>query len=127
MTGSVDDSGRALCRVTVTHPDGNATETCDAWIDTGFTGSILLTQAQVAALGLPRTAGVLGSLADGSQTLFETYSCQIEWFGRTLSIEALAGSGEFPLLGVGLLEDLTLTIDYPARTVLLNPHAGLFP
>ena len=34
MTGEVDAFGRALLRVTLTHPTTGATLDCDAWVDT---------------------------------------------------------------------------------------------
>ncbi len=44
MTGSVDGSGRALVRIRLKNPS-DATETeLDAWIDTGFTGELVLPQ-----------------------------------------------------------------------------------
>jgi predicted aspartyl protease len=54
----------------------------EAWIDTGFTGELVLPQDQIAALGLPHSAVVTAELGDGSATMLEVYSCLIEWFGR---------------------------------------------
>ena len=119
MIGTVDDYGRALCFITVRHPATCVTVTLQAWIDTGFTGGVMLTRSQISGLGLSATAAARGTLADGTQTLFETYSCLVDWFGHVRNIEALGGSGRFALIGVGLLEDLRLTIDYPAKAVFV--------
>jgi hypothetical protein len=49
--------------------------------------------------------------------VLETYSCVLNWFGQERSIEVIENEGEFPLLGVALLRDHRLTIDYPAGVV----------
>jgi clan AA aspartic protease len=98
--------------------------TLEAWIDTGFTGSLSLTPGYIAAFGLSRSSTVPGALADGSRVLFETFSCQVQWFGVEKTIEAIGSSGQFALIGVGLLEDSTLIVDYPARSVTLTLLAG---
>lgn len=99
--------------------------TWEAWIDTGFTGTLLLTADQVNLLGLERTAVVPGTLADGSRTLFETYASEVEWLGEARAVEAIAGTGRFALLDIGLLQDLTLRVDYPARTVTLQAGSAV--
>src|SRR5262249_18057934 len=94
----------------------------DAWIDTGFTGELLLRPEQADALGLPRfTAALPGTLADGSRIQFEARRCLIEWFGVSRPIGAIIGTGQFALIGVRLLEELIVAINYPARTVSLLP------
>lgn len=119
MTGVVDDYGRALVRVTVVHPTTGARTELDAWIDTGFTGSLMLPAEQIAHLGLPPVTPIPAGLADGSRTMFDTYACQVDWFGRVRAVDAMAGTGRFALIGVALIEDHVLTIDYPRRGVTL--------
>jgi clan AA aspartic protease len=92
----------------------------DVWIDTGFTGELVLPQAQVTALALPLGPAVTAALADGSQTQMDTYLCLVEWFGEWKTIEVIANQGRFPLLGVGLLLDHELHIDYRAKTVMVG-------
>ena len=50
----------------------------------------------------------------------DTYTCRIDWFGKTRKVEIVASTGSFPLIGVGLLEDHELNIHYPNRTVQLG-------
>lgn len=119
MTGKVDDYGRALLPIKVGHPADGTEITLDAWLDTAFTGALLLTQAQTASLGLVPAGALPGGLADGSSALFGTFPCMLGWFGGPRVIEALAGNTKFALIGVQLLEDCTLVIDYPARKVTL--------
>jgi len=92
----------------------------EAWVDTGFTGDLVLPQDHIVALGLPRSAIVTAELGDGSETVLEMYSCLIEWFGRVQQIEVIGNTGTSPLLGVGLLQGHTLTIDYAARTLTID-------
>jgi predicted aspartyl protease len=126
MTGRVDDYGRALVRLSVRHPQSGARAEWDAWIDTAFTGHVLLLPEQAAALNLTSEGVVPGAVASGDRASFDVYPCLVEWFGRDLGIQAYSSPGRFALVGIGLLEDLQITIDYPARTVRLvrSPSAG---
>lgn len=92
----------------------------DAWIDTGFTGDLVLPLAHVTALGLPPGPVVNAKLADGSDIELDTYTCLVEWFGAWKRIETIANAGQFPLLGVGLLQGHELHIDYRAGTLTLS-------
>ena len=90
MTGRVDDSGRALVRVRLKNP-ADATELeLDTWIDTGFTGELVLSQQSVSSLGLPLGPRVLARLADGSDIQLDTYTCLVEWFDEWKRIEVVA-------------------------------------
>lgn len=120
MNGRVDGAGRALVRLGV-KPCATATAVeIEAWVDTGFTGELVLPQERIAALSLPVSAVVRVELGDGSQTVLNTYTCLIEWFGHVKQIEVIANTGQFPLLGVGLLRSCTLTVDYASRTLTID-------
>jgi clan AA aspartic protease len=119
MTGTVDSSGHALLRVRLRHPATAAETEVDAWVDTGFTGDLVLPQAQVVALGLPPGLAIRAVLGDGSETLLDTYACHLEWFGGWKEIEVIVNTGQFPLLGVGLLLGHELYIDYHTRVMTL--------
>jgi clan AA aspartic protease len=120
MNGWVDSAGRALVRIRLTSVATATSMEAEAWIDTGFTGELVLPQDQIAALGLPHSAVVTAELGDGSATMLEAYSCLIEWFGRAQQVEVIANTGTSPLLGVGLLQGHRLTIDYAARTLTIE-------
>jgi clan AA aspartic protease len=120
MNGRVDSAGRALVRISV-KPSATATAVeIEAWVDTGFTGELVLPQESIVALSLPLSAVVRVELGDGSQTVLNTYTCLIEWHGQVKQIEVIANTGQFPLLGVGLLRDCTLTVDYVSRTLTID-------
>jgi clan AA aspartic protease len=119
MNGQVDKSARALLPVEVRNPSTGQLAQWDAWIDTGFTGDLVVPRRMLIALGLQPTSSATGILADGSQVVLDRYSCLIDWFGQLRPIEVIANDGAFPLLGVGLLIGHTLTIDYVAGTLNL--------
>ncbi|HMC87895.1 MAG TPA: hypothetical protein VKI17_00035 [Gemmataceae bacterium] len=120
MTGHVDDFGRAILQIEVQHPVAAKSEVWDAWIDTACTGELIAPLARIQSLGLDQAARVKAGLGDGSQVLLDTYTCHIDWFGKTRKVEIVASTGSFPLIGVGLLEDHELNIHYPNRTVQLG-------
>jgi clan AA aspartic protease len=120
VKGLVDSAGRALVTIRLQHPISKAESALDAWIDTGFTGDLVLPQAQVATLGFPLGPVIGAVLADGRTVQLDTYSCLLEWFGQWKSIEVVANQGQFPLLGVALLKNHELHIDYRLKTVQLT-------
>ncbi|MBI3799556.1 MAG: clan AA aspartic protease [Deltaproteobacteria bacterium] len=120
MTGSVDGAGRALVYLTVQSPTNAISMEIEAWVDTGFTGELVLPQENIVALNLSRSAVVTAELGDGSETTLEVYTCLIEWFGQIRQVEVIASIGQLPLLGVGLLRGRKLTIDYAARTLTID-------
>ena len=120
MTGSVDDAGRALVRIRLKHPTVATEVELDAWIDTGFTGELVLRQQAVVSLGLPVGPSVMARLADGSDIQLDTHTCLLNWFDEWRRIEVVANQGQFPLLGVGLLLDRDLRINYRTKTVFVG-------
>lgn len=121
MMGRVDAAGRALLGVAIVadrYPLGAAIE---VWIDTGFTGDVVLPLPVITELGLTQSGSVDAVLADGSQIELATYSCRIRWFDEERHLEVIANDGEVPLVGVGLLWGNQLSIDYVNHTVSLLP------
>lgn len=120
MTGKVDDYGRPLLAIGVVNPKSGAQVVCEAWVDTGFTGSLMLLPDHLAALGATPVSTATIQLADGSHAEVPTHKCVVNWFGAQREISVLAGTGKFALVGLLLLDDCRLVIDYPARTVELT-------
>jgi clan AA aspartic protease len=120
MTDTVDDSGRALLHISLRHPATGVENDVDAWVDTGFTGDLVLPRPQVVSLGLPLGPTVRAVLADGSEINLETFTCLLQWFGEWKAIEIVANDGQFPLIGVGLLLEHTLHIEYLTRSLTLD-------
>jgi predicted aspartyl protease len=120
MTGWVDSAGRALLSVRLLPPHSVDGVEIAVWIDTGFTGDLTLPQSLIDSLELESTGAVGAVLADGSTTRLETFACGLEWFGDIVALEVIANSGQFPLLGSGLLLDRKLLVDYPAAVLELD-------
>ncbi len=120
MNGIVDDAGRALIRIEIRPLPGTEPRVMDAWIDTGFTGELVLPQDVIDELALSQSGTVNAELGDGSVTTLPTYTCLIDWFGQALSIEVVANAGSLPLLGTGLLKDRTLMIDYRQKSLSIQ-------
>ncbi|MCI0360773.1 MAG: hypothetical protein L0211_20030 [Planctomycetaceae bacterium] len=120
MIGRIDDAGRALVRILLRAHVGSMPLDLEAWIDTGFTGELVLPKNVIDSLKLVQSGTVDAELGDGSAVVLKTYSCRIDWFGREQSIEIVGNNGSLPLIGVGLLWSNRLTIDYPAKTVVIE-------
>ncbi len=120
MNGRVDSSGRALVQIALKRRPLDPPTQLDAWIDTGFTGDVVLPISAISTLGLSQSAAVAAQLGDGSAVLMDIYPCLIDWFGRERLVQVLANNAQSPLLGVGLLRDHKLAIDYPSQTVTIQ-------
>jgi len=120
MTGRVDGDGHALVSLLVRHPRNNQAVVLEGWIDTGFTGQIALPRATIASLGLQHSATVPGELADGTKVLLDTFTCLLDWFGQVVQVEAVAKTGAWPLIGIDMLLDRELTVDYRKRSVSIT-------
>ncbi|MGB7327422.1 MAG: hypothetical protein WBD31_21275 [Rubripirellula sp.] len=121
MRGTVDNGGRALISVKLRKSLEMPAESIDVWVDTGFTGDLVVPVAFIERFGLEASGSVDAILADGSEVALSTYSCLIEWFGNTKTLEIIANDGECPLLGVGLLLGLELRVDYRNLNLELTP------
>lgn len=121
MKGIVDQAGRAILENQLRSGSSHPFRTISVWIDTGFTGDLVLPQKTIDELGLNPSGTVDGILADGSQTVLTTYHCEIDWFGRIRNLEVIANSGTTPLLGVGLLLAKELIVDYTNLLLTLHP------
>ena len=86
--------------------------TIEAHLDTGFTGELTLPKAVIERLGLA-LAGRSGSyrMGSGSAAAFNTYGGTVRWHDEIRLIEVLE-SEITPLVGVGLLWDNNLSIEF---------------
>lgn len=120
MIGFVDLHGRALIEIRLGASDIAARHDVQAWIDTGFTGDLVLPQQMIDDLELPPSGTVKAALADGSVVTMERYCCHIDWFGSERELEVVANAGERPLLGVGPLIGLDLNISYRTGKITIE-------
>lgn len=101
ITGVVNARHEAMIRVSVHHANGQEQEV-EAILDTGFSGSLTLPPAIIAALDLPwRTRGTV-ILANGSEDQFDIYIAVIRWDNTPRNILVEAADTD-PLVGMGLL------------------------
>ena len=119
MNGIVDAGGRALLDVELKPAEDGAVSIISAWIDTAFTGDLVLPTATIDKLALPLSGTVGATLADGSKIAMPAYACHIRWFDDWQHLEVVASDAKYTLLGVGLLWDHELFIDYRACSVKL--------
>ena len=84
MKGEVDGSGRAILRISESNGVSNTTQTIEAWVDTGFTGDLVVPRSIIESLGLEPSGAIDGVLADGTQTILETYHCEIDAVWKSL-------------------------------------------
>ena len=92
------------------------------WVDTGFNGHVVLRPQHRERLNIEPKGLVDAVLADGSIVQIPCYSSEIFWMGTWTEIEVLLSDhGEMPLLGLGLIVDYRLEIDYPTGEVLICP------
>lgn len=120
MIGRVDDDGRALVAVTIRSRTASPEMTVEAWIDTGFTGELVMPQSTIDRLGLTQSGTLDAQLGDGTFVVLKTFTCLIDWLGQEIPVEVVANAGSFPLLGVGLLRMCKLTVDFPLRAVVIE-------
>jgi predicted aspartyl protease len=120
MIGKVDHAGRALLTVQLCRSPHAPTSEISVWIDKGFTGELVLPRSQIDDLSLPLTGTVSATLADGSRAVLTTHECFVHWFDEVRRLEVVANDGTCPLLGVGLLLERRLAIDYPAGHLSLE-------
>jgi clan AA aspartic protease len=109
MQGVVNSRREATLTVVV----GNANQqlqAISALIDTGFTGFLSLPSAIIADLNLPWSASDIGTLGDGSETLFDLYTAVVIWNGQYRDIY-IAESETEPLLGMAMLYGYRLQVD----------------
>jgi clan AA aspartic protease len=101
ITGVVNARHEAMIRLSVHRANGQEQEV-EAILDTGFSGSLTLPPAVIAALGLPwRTRGTV-ILANGSEDQFDIYAAVIRWNGTLRNILVEAADTD-PLVGMALL------------------------
>ena len=120
MIGSIDEYGRALLSVCIAAAPRSQAAVIEAWIDTGFTGDLVVPQKVIDSLALLQSGTVDAVLADGSQIEVKTYTCHVNWFGEERRLEVVSNDGDFPLLGVGLLLGLELRANYHTMNLELS-------
>ncbi|HJT78657.1 MAG TPA: aspartyl protease family protein [Gemmataceae bacterium] len=120
IRGVVNARLEAVVRLRVRGP-GGAEADVDAVVDTGFTSSLTLPPAVVAALGLARQSGGSALLADGLVRPFDIYAAEVDWGGTWRPVLVWVVGNE-ALLGMGLLAGHQFRVDVvPGGAVEITP------
>jgi clan AA aspartic protease len=108
MITGVVRAREARVRLKVRGPRGRE-RVIEAVIDTGYTGSLTLPPSVVSALRLRWQSLDRGTLADGSECLFDVYEATIVWDRRMRRISVDEADTE-PLVGMALLSGYELKV-----------------
>lgn len=79
-------------------------------LDTGFTGWLMLPEAEIARLGLANRGERQGILASGNAEDFAYYRTSVLWHGQIRAIEVFQSIDQ-ALLGMELLEGSRVLVD----------------
>ena len=119
IRGPIDDHGRAFLEIALIARSA-AELPLQAWVDTGFTGEIVISRRLAEELGFDRSGAITAELGDGNEVLLPTYSCHVRWLSATVTVEAIASISEIPLVGIGLLRGRRLVVDFGESEVTLE-------
>lgn len=121
MIGVIDEFGRALLSVSLRSSPDEAAEPLEVWVDTGFTGELVLPHRIIESRRLPKSGSVDAILADGSGIELSTFTCFIDWFDTKKRVEVVENEGDRALLGVGLLLGCEFRANYRTLSLTLTP------
>ena len=118
IEGVVNAAYEQVIALAIHGPSGQAVE-IEAVIDTGFTGFLTVTPALAAKLGLVLEGVSRGTLADGSQVIFDVYEVAVLWDDQPKYV--LAGAVDTtPLVGMRMLDrhNLNIEVESGGRVVI---------
>jgi clan AA aspartic protease len=120
IRGEIDDHGRAFLEVELRADESSDSLLLNAWVDTGFTGELVISKELAEQLGLQPSGVIAAELGDGKEVLLPTYACQVYWFSNEVTVEVIASQSAIPLIGIGLFRGRRLVVDYGKRKVTLK-------
>lgn len=120
ITGIVDEFGRALIPLLIQAAPNTTPVELRVWIDTGFTGDLVLSRSTIDQLGLTKVSNVDARLADGTISSYDVFYGWTNWMGKSRKIEVIEGGSSIPLLGTLLLSGFRLTVDYAVLQVKID-------
>ena len=110
MSGEFKISNQIIIALTIWNETGSD-EQIEAVVDTGFGGSLMLTQSIVETLALPQLDVEAAVLADGSIVWLPVYAVNILWDDEERKVVAYAGAGDV-LLGMSMLRGCLGTFEF---------------
>jgi clan AA aspartic protease len=122
ILGAVNNFREAIVGIVIAGSAGQ-TQDIDALIDSGFTGYLSLPSQLITLLRLRFRGRGRALLADGSETIFDSYEAEISWDGQQRRV-AVDEAETDPLVGMALLNNHILTIEVIAGgKVTIEPLA----
>ena len=112
IIGKVNAQREAVIPLTVRGYQG-AQETVQAIVDTGFDGWLSLPPEMIRNLKLPWMRRGSAQLADGSETVYDSYAGEVTWHRRQRHIP-IDEVNAIPLVGMALLDGYKLTVEVTA-------------
>ncbi len=113
MITGVVQSDEARIRLKIKGFRGRKQE-IEAIIDTGYTEWLTLPPDMIAALGLRWQSLDRGTLADGSECLFDVYVAKVVWDGKERRVLVDEADTD-PLMGMALLRGYELRMQVRSR------------
>jgi len=117
IAGQVTEDGQPIIRLTL------GGRSWLAIVDSGFNGDLELPNALRGPLNARFRGREPWLLASGQSVEEDVYSVQFPFDDRIVDAEATFAPGDTILIGTGMLWSYRLTIDFVARTVLLERAA----
>ena len=90
MNGIVGEFGRAVIELSVRSATHEKPVAATAWIDTAFSGELVIPRRVIDAIRLTQSAGIRARLADGNEVTMESFACALDWFGSERPVEVMA-------------------------------------
>ena len=110
IAGVVGSLRRPAIDIEVIGRDGLA-RSAEIYVDTGFSGDLTLPKLAIERLSLLPNDAVNMQIGDGAYATFTTYQAAILWRDTLREITVLE-SEIWPVIGIGLLWQCNLTIDF---------------
>lgn len=118
MDGYIDFALQPKCKITV--KGTRKSVTIEAVIDTGFSGFLCIPVSIAIQIGLELFGQETVILADGSKKRQLTFIGTALLENKEIPIEISLTNADEALLGVGLLKNKKLEIDFPAKIVSIK-------
>ncbi len=118
ILGSIDADGEL--RITSSIMGFRGVAKVNGIVDTGFAGAISLAVTIIAKLGMDLNGIRMYRLADGSTTRSLVFNGKVDWMGKVSPIEIVLSFSDETLIGVDLLKNCKLTVDFPKRQFFIE-------
>jgi len=118
MKGIIDELLQPKCKITI--KGFRKSISVDTFIDIGFSGDLCLPIPIAIQLGLELRGDDYFELADGSMKHELLFKGEAIWDNKAIPVEISLTESSDALLGVRLLKDKKITIDFPTKVVSIE-------